>query len=239
MSLYSSLVRHVFHPLSLARRGERAQLRYQREFERTQYLSADELREVQTNRLRALLFHAHARCPFYRKRFAETGLNPGDIRSLEELRFLPPLEKREIQEQSASMIARDWPATDLIRNQTGGSTGTPITFYLCRDRKCSRAAATLRHNRWAGWEIGDRAAVIWGAPRDAPGSTLRSRLRGALLGEPLWLDTGALTEETLAAFHAALPAPIDRGSSSPMLALPCCSRAIFRRGDSMRTSRIR
>jgi phenylacetate-CoA ligase len=204
VSLYSGLVRNFFYPLALLHRGERAQLRYLREFERSQYFSADELRQVQTKRLRALLFHAHARCSFYRKRFAEAGLNPRDIRSLEDLRFLPPLEKQEIQEQSASMIARDWPAADLIRNQTGGSTGTPITFYLCRDRKCSRAAATLRHNRWAGWEIGDRAAVIWGAPRDAPGNTLRSRLRGALLREPLWLDTGALTEETLAAFHAAL-----------------------------------
>jgi phenylacetate-CoA ligase len=204
MPLYSSLVRNVFFPLALLHRGERAQLTYLREFEQTQHLSADELRRLQTTRLRGLLYHAFARCPFYRKRFAEAGVQPADIRSLEELRFLPPLEKRDIQEQSADMVARDWPPNDLIRNQTGGSTGTPITFYLCRDRKCSRAAATLRHNRWAGWQIGDRAAVIWGAPRDAPGHSLRARLRGSLLREPLWLDTGAMTEQTLSAFHAQL-----------------------------------
>jgi phenylacetate-CoA ligase len=204
MSLYSGLVRNIFFPLALLRRGDRALARYFQEFERTQFLSADELRRLQTDRLRALLFHAYSRCPFYHRRFDEAGLSPADVRSLEDLRHLPALEKREIQEHAADMIARDWPVNDLIRNQTGGSTGTPIRFYLCRDRKCSRAAATLRHNRWAGWEIGDRAAVIWGAPRDAPGNTLRARLRGALLREPLWLDTGALTEETLASFHAAL-----------------------------------
>jgi phenylacetate-CoA ligase len=204
VSYYGSLVRNVFFPLTLLRRGDLAQLRYLREFERTQYISADELRNLQTTRLRALLFHAQASCSYYRRRFAEAGIAPDDIRSLEELRFLPALEKGEIQKQFADMIARDWSTSDLIRNQTGGSTGTPITFYLCRDRKCSRAAATLRHNRWAGWEIGDRAAVIWGAPRDAPGNTLRARLRGALLREPLWLDAGALTEETLGAFHKAL-----------------------------------
>src|SRR5204862_198522 len=86
----------------------------------------------------------------------------------------------------------------------GGSTGTPITFYLNGDRKCSRAAATLRHNRWAGWEVGDRAAVIWGAPRDRPGSGWWTKLRGWLLREPLWLDTGMMTEETLQEFHRAL-----------------------------------
>ena len=70
MSFYTSLVRNVFFPLALYHRGERAQMRYLREFERTQFLSADELRHLQTMRLRALLHHAHARCPFYRARFA-------------------------------------------------------------------------------------------------------------------------------------------------------------------------
>ena len=73
------------------------------------------------------------------------------------------------------MVARNWPAADLIRNQTGGSTGTPVTFFLSRDRKCSRTAATLRHNRWAGWEVGDRAAAIWA--RDKIGRTTAGGLR--------------------------------------------------------------
>jgi phenylacetate-CoA ligase len=204
MPLYDSLVRNVLTPLALVRRGESAQLRYQREFERTQHWPADELRRLQERRLGKLLGHAYARCPFYRRRFEQAGLRPGDVRSLEDLRALPVLEKRDIQEHGAEMVASGWPAHDLLRNQTGGSTGTPITFYLSRDRKCSRAAATLRHNRWAGWEVGDRAAVIWGAPRDRPGEGWRARLRGALLREPLWLDTAALTEESLSRFHQAL-----------------------------------
>jgi phenylacetate-CoA ligase len=204
MSLYAGLVRHVLTPLVLWRRGERSQLAYQREFERTQYLSEDELRHLQEVRLAALLRHAYERCPFYRRRFDQVGLRPDDVRCLEDLRRLPVLEKRDVQEHAADMIARGWPEHDLIRNQTGGSTGTPITFYLSRDRKCSRAAATLRHNRWAGWQVGDRAAVIWGAPRDRPSDTWRGRLRAAVLREPLWLDTAALTEASLERFHREL-----------------------------------
>jgi phenylacetate-CoA ligase len=204
MSLYAGLVRNVLFPLALWRRGETSQLRYLHEFEKTQYLSADELRHLQERRLQALLQHAYARCPFYRRRFDRAGVCPNDIRALEDLRALPILEKRDIQEHGSAMLAQDWPANDLLRNQTGGSTGEPITFYLTSERKCSRAAATLRHNRWAGWQIGDRAAVIWGAVRDKPADTLRSRLRGALLRDPLWLDTAAITEATLANFHHAL-----------------------------------
>jgi phenylacetate-CoA ligase len=204
MTLYPQLVRNVFLPLSLWRRGELAQRRYLREFERTQFLTAEEVRQLQWQRLRTLLAHAYDQCPFYRRRFDGAGLRPGDLRGLEDLRSLPLLEKRDIQEQGDDMVARDWPRDDLIPNQTGGSTGAPVAFFLSTARKCSRAAATLRHNRWAGWQVGDRAAVIWGAPRDRPADNWRARLRGALLREPLWLDTANITEASLAEFQSAL-----------------------------------
>ena len=204
MPLYQRLVRDVLTPLVLWRCGDTAQLRFQREFERTQFIPPDEIRRLQFDRLRSLLCHAHDHCPFYRRRFEEAGFAPGDLRRLEDLRALPPLEKRDIQEDGADMVARNWPRSDLIRNQTGGSTGTPVTFYLSGARKCSRSAATLRHNRWAGWEVGDRAAVIWGAPRDRPDDGWRSRLRSALLREPMWLDAGCLTEAGMEEFHRRL-----------------------------------
>jgi phenylacetate-CoA ligase len=204
MTIYPKLIRNVFLPLSLWRAGEMKQIRYLREFERTQFMSADEIRAIQWRRLQALLQHAYARCPFYRTRFDRAGASPDDLHELEDLSVLPPLEKRDIQEQGEDMVAMNWPRGDLIPNQTGGSTGTPVTFYLSKERKCSRAAATLRHNRWAGWQMGDRAAVIWGAPRDRPADTWKARLRGALLREPLWLDTADITEASLADFHTAL-----------------------------------
>jgi phenylacetate-CoA ligase len=204
MPLFPKLVRNVFLPLALWRSGDLAQLRYLREFERTQFLSEDELRDLQTRRLRALLDHAYRRCPFYRERLGRADLAPGGLRRLEDLRALPPLEKRDIQEQGPRLVAEGWPESDLLPNQTGGSTGAPVAFFLDRERKCSRAAATLRHNRWSGWEVGDKAAVIWGAPRDRPGGGWRARLREALLREPLWLDAARLSDQTMAGFHAAL-----------------------------------
>jgi phenylacetate-CoA ligase len=204
VALFSRLVRHVFFPLSLWRSGELAQLRYLKEFERTQFLPEAELRDLQWQRLQALLRHAYRECPFYRERFRQAGVTPDDLSALEDLRVLAPLEKRDLQESAHDMVARCWPREDLIRNQTGGSTGTPVVFYLSRERKCSRAAATWRHNRWAGWDIGERTAVLWGAPVDRPEESWRGRLRGLLLREPFWLDAGHITEETLARFHAEL-----------------------------------
>ena len=221
MPLYQRIVRDVLTPVALWRRGDAAQLRFAREFERTQFLAPEEIRRLQLARLRSLLFHASEHCPFYQRRFEKAGFAPGLVRSLEDLRALPPLEKQEIQEQGGDMLARNWPPSDLIRNQTGGSTGTPITFYLSGDRKCSRAAATLRHNRWAGWEVGDKAAVLWGRPRRSAGRRLaRPRFRNALLREPMWLDTGLPHRGANARVSTRHCTDSGRGSSRPMPAPP-------------------
>ncbi len=205
MSLYQKLVRNVLYPLDRWRSGDSRELQYLREFEGTQYLPPAELRELQLRRLKLLLEHAFAQCPFYRRQFAAAGVNPRDVRSLDDLQSLPVLEKRHIQEHRDEMVAADWPRGDLLRNQTGGSTGTPISFFVSRQRFCSRAAATWRHNRWAGYDIGDRSAAIWGAAQDIPQTTLlKQQVRNVLIDRQMVLDTGHLTESTIQVFHAAL-----------------------------------
>jgi phenylacetate-CoA ligase len=204
MSFASAFFRQIVHPAILARRGDLAQLRYEREFKRSQFFSADQLRDLQMSRLRLLLNYAYRNCPFYRTRFQRCGLHPEDIQTLEDFSHFPILEKRDIQQSVTEMIATNWPKSDLIPNHTGGSTGTPLPLFLSRDRKCSRAAATLRHNSWAGWNPGDRSAVIWGAAADMPLDNWTTKLRRWLLREPIWLNAAELTERSMHQFHLAL-----------------------------------
>src|SRR6266849_2209181 len=121
MAFYQRLVRDVFLPLSLWRAGEAAQLRYLREFERSQWLAPEELQTLQLARLKVLLYHAYEQCPYYRERFNKAAFRPSDLYELKDLRALPPLEKREIQDNRDALVARNWPRADLIPNQTGGS----------------------------------------------------------------------------------------------------------------------
>lgn len=206
MGLLQQLRKHLIYPFVLNRSGDSGQLRWLREFERTQYLNSDQLCTLQEQRLRALLVHSWENSPGYRQRFQNVGLTLSDLYSfsLEQIAQLPVLEKKDLQEHHESFVAQNWPRHDLIANQTGGSTGTPVPFYLSHDRRRSRAAATIRHNRWAGWDIGDRLAVLWGAPQDAPAKDWKSRVRNRLLGDTLWLDTGHVTEESLETFHRQL-----------------------------------
>lgn len=204
MGLHQQLVRNVLYPLDRWRSGDGRELHYLREFTASQFLAADELAELQRRRLSALIEHAYWQCPFYRERFDRAGLVPSDIRTPADLIALPVLEKRDIQERRDDLVAQNWPRADLIPNQTGGSTGSPLSFFLSRDRLNARTAATLRHNRWAGWDVGDKVALLWGAPRDVPANHWKNRIRNWLLDRQLFLDTGHVTEQRLAEFHTAL-----------------------------------
>lgn len=53
----------------------------------------ERIAEYQLERLREQLAYVQERSPFYRARFAEAGLEPGDLRSLDDLRALPLTDK--------------------------------------------------------------------------------------------------------------------------------------------------
>ena len=210
MPIYQRFVRDVLQPLSLWRAGETAQLRYQRELERTQFFTAEQVRALQLQRLRTLLAHAYERCPFYRDRFdAVPASTPDDLSSLEDLQVaLPPCWKNaKSRSRAAAWSPRAGQQDDLLLQlgETGGSTGTPIRFFLNRDRK---SLARRRHP--AAQPLGRLGA---GRPRCCrhlgrarktghPPKACRARLRArSSCGEPLWLDTANLTEQRMEEFH--------------------------------------
>ena len=137
-----------------------------RDFLRTQFLSRAQIEALQLERLNKLLKHAYAQCPFYRRRLAEAGINGDRLPSLDAFKALPLLGKRDIQDNGAEMLATDFSESDRVRNQTGGSTGSPLQFYVDKRRFDSRLASTVRHNGWAGYQPGDWCAELWGARLD-------------------------------------------------------------------------
>jgi phenylacetate-CoA ligase len=205
MDLYAKVVRHILNPLALIREGSGRQLKYLKEMEEVQFYPQGRLLELQWQRLQKLLRHAYRSCPFYGERFREAGIDPERMQSPDDLQKLPPLSKPEIQEHFSEMISRDFPEKALIRDKTGGSTGSPLVFYYDRERLDSRHAATVRHNRWAGWDIGDKVGLIWGAHSDLAGfGRLKAQLRNRILTRYLVLDTSAMTEDLLGRYAEEL-----------------------------------
>jgi phenylacetate-CoA ligase len=64
-------------------------------------------------------------------------------------------------------------AGGLFESTTGGSTGQPLRFYMCRGRQAADQAARARTRRWFGIEPGARELYLW-APRSRCGIRIDS-----------------------------------------------------------------
>ena len=80
MGLYSSFVKHITYPLINYREGLRGIHFHLREFEKTQYLPLQKLKEIQWRKLEELLNHAYENAIFYREILDSIGLKPGKIK---------------------------------------------------------------------------------------------------------------------------------------------------------------
>jgi len=198
------IIRSVVHPLWALKDGSR-HLSYLRLYEQTQHWSRERLEEMQWRRLEKLLSHAYEFSPFYRDRFRRWGLEPRDIQSPDDLRRLPVLTKEDIQQSGQHMVSTSSRREELIPDMTGGSTGRPLRF--CRDRFADshRRAATFRHNRMAGWNLGDKVGVVWGARRDLVGLRgWKAEVRSRLLERQRVLDASSMGPREMARFGEIL-----------------------------------
>jgi phenylacetate-CoA ligase len=197
IDISGAVIRNVIHPL-WAKLNHPAFARYLREFERNQYLHPDDLRQLQLRRLRQQLVDAYRYVPFYRHRMTQAGLTPLDIRTHEDLRLLPVLTKRDIQDHQDLLVSSNVPPSKREQNQTGGSTGSPLQFFVDYERNDSRMASTARHNSWAGLRIGDWHTQLWGSRYDLGDEPDPTPLwRQKLLYRDLPLHTADVTEASM------------------------------------------
>jgi phenylacetate-CoA ligase len=200
----SWLVRNLVFPIWV-RRDHSPYARYIQEFDRTQFQPATIVKGLQLERLRKLLRHAYQNCVFYRRRMDESGFDVESFQSSDQLRFLPVLTKQDIQVHGREMVAANFPAGLRVRNQTGGSTGSPLQFFVDRERFASRLATTVRHNRWAGLRPGDWYAVLWGSRLDQDSQqNWWDRCRNSLLYRSIFLNTSLIRDKDWIEFIAKL-----------------------------------
>jgi len=92
----------------------------------------ERLRDLQLKKFKRALLWAYNNSPFYRRIYKEAGLEPEDIKTHEDIRRVPKVEKdmlREVQTREP------FPYGDILSvplrevttfRQTSGTTGTPV-----------------------------------------------------------------------------------------------------------------
>ncbi|MFV8835522.1 phenylacetate--CoA ligase family protein [Aquisalimonas sp. APHAB1-3] len=172
--LYTRLFAAGLFPLHERLKGHNS-VAARRWMERTQWWEPTALRALQLERLRALLAHAGAHVPYYRRLFSSLGFDPEAVQSIEELRRLPFLDKPTIRREQDTL--KSDVARGLTRMSTGGSSGEPLVFWLGTERVSHDVAAKWRATRWWGVDIGDSEVVLWGSPIELGGQDRIKRLR--------------------------------------------------------------
>ncbi len=169
MDLLKYINRYVIYPLYYFRSGDK-RLERLNVLEKNQYLTVEELDELRLESIKSIVLYAYENTDYYRQLLDSSGVSPNDIQTFSDLAKIPPLTKADIQNNSETLLSKRFDKASLIKDASGGSTGEPTIFYKDLEYQQLRAAEQLRHDRWSGWELGDRFALIWGAQRDLKAS---------------------------------------------------------------------
>jgi len=232
MDIHAPFVKYISYPLIKRRDGFKGLYRHVREYERTQWLSYDEIRGLQLERLRSLIRHAYTHTTYYRTIMDEIGMSPGDVHELSDFEHLPALNKSIIRERFDEFVASNLSKDDIHFSETGGTSGIKMRF--CRDNTClvPKAASTLRHERWTGWDIGQSRGLVWPAEQDYVGYyTWRARLRNWLTNRESVLPAAVLNNEKISAYLAEIKRQrpvLIRGFTVP---LHCLAQYVLRTGN--------
>lgn len=112
---------------------------------RVPFHSAERLQRIGAERLRRIVRHAYASVPFYRRVMDQRGFHPDDFRSVSDLKRLPLIDKRTVQENPEQFQSTTVdPAACLILKSGSGT----VTRWS--------ADAALR-----GLAIAERERAVW------------------------------------------------------------------------------
>jgi len=99
------------------------------EISRRDAWTPQQFRDYQNQQLCEVVALAAAHVPYYRELFAEGGIDPASIRSVDDLARLPVLEKSVVRADPAAFVDERLDRRKLMVAHTSGTTGTPLDLY--------------------------------------------------------------------------------------------------------------
>jgi phenylacetate-coenzyme A ligase PaaK-like adenylate-forming protein len=167
---------------------------------KTQWYSQDELLSLQFKKLQDVLSHSYEFIPFYKKRFDDLGMRPGDIKNFDDYKKIPSLKRQEIIDHHVDMLDvhfleslkkinpdKQAPGKPrglsffsrhkLIMNTSSGSTGAPTVFYEDGTQTGLNWANELRIKSWFGADPGSKEVRFLRASREELSKNLIATFR--------------------------------------------------------------
>ena len=129
-------------------------------------LSREVLRDLQWQKLQAQLTYNYRHSPFYQRKLDSVGLSPDKIRTWDDFRQIPPMDKhehRQAQEESLERFHHPYGMlvcapleSFVLLSSTSGTTGTPTLYTLTAKDMRVLYELQARKFRRIGLKPGDR-----------------------------------------------------------------------------------
>lgn len=161
MSLYRIWDRYLLLPVA-DKIMHRSLARSWRMYEANEYLSREQLMDLQNKKLQALITHCYEHVPYYHRIMIERGLTPADITCPKDLVKLPVLTKQLVRDHYDELISDDIGFRKYSKESTGGSTGTPMQFLVDTDEWSADWASSFRAWKWYGFHLGEKLFTLGG-----------------------------------------------------------------------------
>lgn len=115
----------------------------------------------QFEQLKSLLKHAMNNISYYRKLFSDSGFNPLNMKSLDDIRVLPYLDKEIIRDGVDEFTYTSMPRKRIETKQTSGSTGIPLSVRQTKESKSIFLAFRANLFRRVGHTPKCREVMFW------------------------------------------------------------------------------
>lgn len=197
MDLYKPVYEKLIKPAWLKYHDEN-HLKYLPEIEQFHGIDVDEIRAYQLKKLQKIIAEAYSSVPFYREEWDGIGLKPQDIQRLDDIKKIPILTKEKLRSHSDELVSDKADMDSLIVSGTGGTTDSPIKIMYDRERLLFKTAEMDFYRKWWGWEFGDKAAYLWGAPQDIPDiNSVKWKVVNAFLGRKLFIFSSLMDDNVM------------------------------------------
>jgi phenylacetate-CoA ligase len=128
---------------------------------KTENWSLNAIHEYQLKKLQELVEIAYKQSDYYKKRFDEIGVNPSEIKTLEDIQKLPILTKTDVIKNKSSIIT-NIKFNKVFDANTSGSTGQSLNFVREESADSFNRASIFRGYSWYKvnpWELN---GYFWG-----------------------------------------------------------------------------
>lgn len=161
-------------------------------------LAPEQRRDWILERLRLVVRNAADQIPFYRERLNRIGFDPRADFTFDDFAKLPVLERDDVNKD---LVSKQIPPELLVKDATGGSTGTPTEIWLGPEELGWRESGLEYPLRQIGVPTGVSTALLWGHNLDPINrDSLRDRFHDFEYNRR-WFDSFRLSPDVFEKYH--------------------------------------